>query len=130
MMRDGEFQASERKRMRAADVTANHRARVASPEIEQDASLLGNGAAVLDETASAVLRAQTVEIGWKVMICAAVFQLFDAVGIVYSGALRGAGDTRWPMVALVILSWSLVVGGGYTMAFALPAHQYMPMMMR
>jgi len=29
-----------------------------------------------------------------------------------SGALRGAGDTVWPGVATLILSWSLIVGGG------------------
>jgi hypothetical protein len=36
----------------------------------------------------------------------------DAVGIVYTGALRGAGDTVWPGVATAVLSWSLLVGGG------------------
>ena len=70
--------------------------------------------------ASAALREQIIGIGGKVMICAAFFQLFDAVGIVFSSALRGAGDTRWPMAVLVTLSWTMVAGGGYAMARAFP----------
>ena len=54
------------------------------------------------------------------MICAAVFQLFDAAGIVFNGALRGAGDTRWPMIAAVALSLSVLVGGGWCMVKFLP----------
>ena len=53
-----------------------------------------------------------IDIGANVMILAAVFQLFDAVGIVFIGALRGAGDTFWPMVMTIILSWGATVGGG------------------
>lgn len=73
------------------------------------------------QASTAALREQIIGVGRWVMVCAAVFQLFDAVGIVYSGALRGAGDTRWPMVVLVTLSWTLVVGGGYAMAWAAPS---------
>ena len=54
------------------------------------------------------------------MICTAVFQTFDAFGIVYTGALRGAGDTVWPGVVTMLLSWIFIVGGGYAMAFAWP----------
>lgn len=53
-----------------------------------------------------------VDIGATIMICAALFQFFDAIGIVYGGALRGAGDTTWPAVLTVILSWTLIVGLG------------------
>ena len=53
-----------------------------------------------------------VQIGGNIMLCAAIFQLFDALGIVYIGALRGAGDTFWPMIMTIALSWGLVVGGG------------------
>jgi len=56
---------------------------------------------------------EIVRIGRLVLICAAVFQIFDALGIVYVGALRGAGDTRWPMVVTFILSWGLIIGGGW-----------------
>lgn len=55
---------------------------------------------------------QAIAIGATVMICAAIFQIFDAVGIVYSGALRGAGDTLYPMAVSAILGWTLIVGAG------------------
>jgi MATE family multidrug resistance protein len=35
----------------------------------------------------------------------AFFQLFDALQIVAGGALRGAGDTRWPFLAQTLLAW-------------------------
>ncbi len=54
-----------------------------------------------------------VEIGGKLMICAAVFQMFDALGITYSSALRGAGDTFIPSVFFVVNSWLIIVGGGW-----------------
>jgi MATE family multidrug resistance protein len=56
--------------------------------------------------------ARLIEIGGAIMIAAAVFQLFDAVAIIMSGALRGAGDTVWPGVMTVILSWACIVLGG------------------
>jgi len=37
----------------------------------------------------------------------AAFQLFDALQIVMSCGLRGAGDTRWPFVAQTLLAWAL-----------------------
>ncbi len=58
---------------------------------------------------------EIVRIGGMFMIAAAVFQLLDAIGIVYTGALRGAGDTVWPGVMTILLSWSLIVGGGAMM---------------
>ncbi|MFI4897700.1 MAG: MATE family efflux transporter [Phycisphaerales bacterium JB059] len=63
-----------------------------------------------EEESSAVLR-----VGAGVMIAAAVFQLFDAMAITMSAALRGAGDTLWPGVATILLSWLLIVGGGHLM---------------
>ena len=56
-----------------------------------------------------------VEIGAKLMICAAFFQTADAFGIVYTGALRGAGDTIWPGVVTIIYSWVFIVAGGWAM---------------
>jgi len=61
-----------------------------------------------------------VAIGGRVMLCAAAFQLFDALAIIFIGALRGAGDTFWPMIATAGLSWSLTVGGGVAMVTFLP----------
>jgi MATE family multidrug resistance protein len=59
-----------------------------------------------------------VEIGATLLILAAAFQLFDAVAISLSGVLRGAGDTVWPGAVTMILSWGIIVGGGwYFVAF-------------
>jgi MATE family multidrug resistance protein len=58
------------------------------------------------------LAGEIIQVGANILICAAVFQLFDAIGIVYIGALRGAGDTRWPMVVTLLLSWGIIVGVG------------------
>ncbi len=38
---------------------------------------------------------KVVEAGVNILLFAAVFQLFDALAIIYIGALRGAGDTVW-----------------------------------
>lgn len=42
---------------------------------------------------------EVIKIGTALLICAAVFQIFDAVLIIHSDALRGAGDTMW--IALI-----------------------------
>ena len=63
---------------------------------------------------------ELVRVGSVVMIAAAVFQLFDAIAITMSGALRGAGDTVWPGVVTIILSWTCIMGGGYAMITLMP----------
>lgn len=61
-----------------------------------------------------------VAIAAGMLVFAAVFQTMDAVGIVYTGALRGAGDTVWPGVATAVLSWTLLVGLGALLTLAAP----------
>ncbi|MHC4067182.1 MAG: MATE family efflux transporter, partial [Planctomycetota bacterium] len=63
---------------------------------------------------------EIVAIGAGVMVCAAVFQLFDAMGIIYTSALRGAGDTLWPSAMFVVSHWVILIGGGYVMAVFAP----------
>ncbi|MBT8486192.1 MAG: MATE family efflux transporter [Phycisphaerales bacterium] len=75
---------------------------------------IGGGEVTAAETEAIVV------IGAKLMICAAIFQTVDAFGIVYTGALRGAGDTVWPGVVTIIYSWSLIVGGGWAMTVLWP----------
>ena len=41
---------------------------------------------------------------------AALYLLADATQVVFSGALRGAGDTRWVMIVSGILHWTMAVG--------------------
>lgn len=50
---------------------------------------------------------------------AAVFQLFDGVQIVSAGALRGAGDTRIPMLANLVFYWFLGMPVGWLLCFRL-----------
>ena len=67
-----------------------------------------------------VEKARLIEIGVKIMIAAAVFQVFDAVAITLTGALRGAGDTVWPGVATIILSWVCIPGVGLLLIYTMP----------
>jgi MATE family multidrug resistance protein len=41
---------------------------------------------------------------------AALYTLADATQVIFSGALRGAGDTRWVMIVSGILHWIMAVG--------------------
>jgi len=63
---------------------------------------------------------QILQIGATLMICGAFFQAFDAFGIIYTGALRGAGDTIWPGIVTVIYSWGFILGGGWFMVTYFP----------
>lgn len=56
---------------------------------------------------------EVVAIGSTIMRCAAVFQLFDAIGIAYNSALRGAGDTFVPSMFFVISNWVIIAGCGW-----------------
>ncbi|MBL1218057.1 MAG: MATE family efflux transporter [Planctomycetes bacterium] len=73
-----------------------------------------------DPAAAAEQLALIREYGAKLLICAAVFQIFDAVAITLSGALSGAGDTIWPGVATIIASWVFIVGFGWSIAILFP----------
>ena len=50
---------------------------------------------------------------------AAAFQLFDGIQIVATGALRGAGDTRTPMVCHMVCYWFFGLPLGYALCFGL-----------
>ncbi len=63
---------------------------------------------------------EVVEIGTSIMICAAVFQLFDAIGITYNSALRGAGDTFVPSMFFIVSNWVIIVGCGWYVATEYP----------
>ena len=59
--------------------------------------------------------------GSNILICAALFQVLDAFCIIYIGALRGAGDTLWPMVVMILTSWLIIIGGGILMVNFVPS---------
>ncbi len=59
---------------------------------------------------------EVLRVGSMLLVFAAVYQFFDAMYIIYNGALRGSGDTFIPAVATASLCWSLTVFGGYIIA--------------
>jgi multidrug resistance protein, MATE family len=60
-----------------------------------------------------------VHIGAQLLLVAAAFQLFDGLQVVTTGALRGAGDTKTPMLANLIAYWLIGLPGGYFLCFHL-----------
>jgi putative MATE family efflux protein len=50
---------------------------------------------------------QVIEVGQRLFIYVAIFQFFDGLAISCNGVIRGAGDTRWSMVFMVIMAWGL-----------------------
>lgn len=49
---------------------------------------------------------RVIEAGSTILLCAAVFQLFDAMNVTFVGALRGAGDTHgiaWITIGLLVV---------------------------
>ena len=63
--------------------------------------------------------AEVLRLARPLFALAAAFQLFDALQIVAGGALRGAGDTRWPFLAQTLLAWLLRLPLVWLFAFAL-----------
>jgi len=61
-----------------------------------------------------------VAIGALLLRLAALFELFDGFQIVATGALRGLGDTRSPMIAHLLGYWVAGVPAGYVLCF--PMH--------
>ncbi len=59
-------------------------------------------------------------LGAKIMICAAVFQVFDAAVITYNGALRGAGDTLWLGLITTVGAFLVLGCGGWAIVVLAP----------
>ena len=53
------------------------------------------------------------------LFVAAFFQLFDGLQAMATGALRGAGDTRTPMICSVVIYWAIGLPLGYFLCFRL-----------
>lgn len=63
---------------------------------------------------------EVIRIGAAILVMMAIYQIFDAMYVVYNGALRGAGDTLVPAIVLAVLVWTIGLGGGYVAARAWP----------
>jgi MATE family multidrug resistance protein len=61
---------------------------------------------------------QVVALGSKVLLVVALFQLGDGVQVSATGALRGLGDTRSPMVANLIGHYPIGLATGLLLTFA------------
>ncbi|MBL7106824.1 MAG: MATE family efflux transporter [Phycisphaerae bacterium] len=58
--------------------------------------------------------------GVNILICAALFQIFDAATVTFVGALRGAGDTLWLAVISAIGSFVVLGIAGAVMVIFFP----------
>ena len=58
-------------------------------------------------------------LGRPILLLGALFQVFDAVAIITEGALRGAGDTRWPFGVQTALGWGFFVPLSYFLGVTL-----------
>lgn len=62
--------------------------------------------------------ADVVALGVTLLWIAAAYQLFDGLNIGCGFCLRGAGDTRFPALALLVLAWGVFVPLVHLLAFA------------
>jgi multidrug resistance protein, MATE family len=60
---------------------------------------------------------QVIAMGAALLVVAAVFQLFDGLQVVTTGALRGAGNTRTPMFAHLFGYWIIGMPLGAILCF-------------
>jgi MATE family multidrug resistance protein len=59
---------------------------------------------------------EVIRIGRIYLYCAAVYEFFDAMYIIYLGALRGAGDTVRPAIVMTTFCWVISIFGAYIVA--------------
>ena len=62
-----------------------------------------------------------IRLAARLLVVAAVFQLFDGGQVVSAGALRGLGDVKLPTVITFVAYWLIALPGGYLLAFRLDA---------
>jgi MATE family multidrug resistance protein len=60
-----------------------------------------------------------IALGRPLLAMGAAYQFFDALGIIAEGALRGAGDTRWPFAVHTVLNWVFFVPVAYLLGITL-----------
>lgn len=56
-------------------------------------------------------------LGHRLLILSAFFQAFDAINIIASGALRGAGDTRWMAMVMFLFAYLFFLPLALALAF-------------
>ncbi len=63
--------------------------------------------------------APVIDLAARLLVVAALFQLFDGVQVTMAGALRGLGDAFVPMIVCAVGHWILALPFGYLLAFKL-----------
>jgi len=58
-----------------------------------------------------------IDAGVTILKLVALYQIFDAMGIVLAGALNGAGDTRFTMVVRAVMAWGMFIPLVWLLAF-------------
>ena len=86
------------------------------------AGFMGCAAIVFLTAPHPIIRAYTpdpnvLRVGVSLLAISAAFQLFDGIQAVTTGALRGAGDTRTPMLCHLLAYWGLGLPLGYYLCF-------------
>jgi multidrug resistance protein, MATE family len=61
--------------------------------------------------------AEIIELGARLLLVAAAFQLFDGMQVAGVSVLRGAGDTRVPMILAGLGYWGVGFTASYVLAF-------------
>jgi putative MATE family efflux protein len=61
-----------------------------------------------------------IVLGVRVLLWVALLQVFDGVNLIAMGVLRGAGDTRWPMLVGLLLNWGIFLPGAALVIFIWP----------
>ena len=64
---------------------------------------------------------KVVEAGVKILICAAIYQVFHATRTIYGGALQGAGDTVWLAMVSAVGAVLILGLGGWLIAKFFPS---------
>ncbi len=61
-----------------------------------------------------------IALGVRVLLWVALLQVFDGINLIAMGVLRGAGDTRWPMLVGLLLNWGIFLPGAALVIFVWP----------
>ena len=61
-----------------------------------------------------------IALGVRVLLCVALLQVFDGINLIAMGVLRGAGNTRWPMLVGLLLNWGIFVPSAVLTVFVWP----------
>jgi MATE family multidrug resistance protein len=64
---------------------------------------------------------QILPLGRVLLVMMAVWGMLDAVNVILSGALKGAGDTRFVMYYSVAMGWVFWIGGEFVLLFVFKA---------